>query len=408
MYNPVAKKIIVSHDVVFYENRVWNWDADYEKEQLMDLEWGDSTVITTNQEGEAVEDVDGAVNEAPIAEENLTAREGRIRHPPVWMTDYTSGEELSKDDEVNMTSIALVVSSDPTSFEDAVKSSKWRLVMDEEIKSIEKNQTWQLVELSIGTKKIGVKWVYKTKLNELGEVDTYKARLIVKGYSQQHGIDYTEVYAPVAKMDTVRMIIAFAAKRGWSLYQLDVKSAFLHGELKEDVFVEQPRGYEKKGSEHMVYKLQKTLHRLKQAPRASFSWIKSYFIKEGFETTPSEPTLFLKRKGGKILIVSIYVDDLLFTSDDEVMLCEFKNSMNKQFDMIDLGKMRFFLGIEVFQRADGVFICQRKYAVEVLSRFGMEESNSVRNPIVLLVKRLMRIKKESKQMQLSSSKWWEA
>lgn len=382
MYDPVAKKIIVSRDVVFDEDRVWNWDADYEKEQLMDLEWGDSTAIFTNEEGEAVEDVNGAVNEAPIAEENLTAREGRIRHPPVWMTDYTSGEGLSEDDEVNMTSIALIVSSDPTSFEDAVKSSKWRLAMDEEIKSIEKNQTWQLVELPIGAKKIGVKWVYKTKLNELGEVDKYKARLVVKGYSQQHGIDYTEVYAPVARMDTVRMIIAFAAQRGWNLYQLDVKSAFLQGELKEDVFVEQPRGYEKKGSEHMVYKLQKALYGLKQAPRAWFSRIESYFIKEGFERSPSEHTLFLKRKGGKILIVSIYVDDLLFTSDDEVMLCEFRNSMNKQFDMTDLGKMRFFLGIEVLQRADGVFICQRKYAAEVLSRFGMEESNSVRNPIV--------------------------
>ncbi|KAI4336284.1 hypothetical protein L6164_014828 [Bauhinia variegata] len=196
-----------------------------------------------------------------------------------------------------MTSTTLIMSSDPSSFEDAVKSSKWRLAMDEEIKSIEKNQTWKLVELPIGAKKIGVKWVYKTKLNELGEVDKYKARLVVKGYSQQRGIDYTEVYAPVARMDTVRMIIAFAAQRGWNLYQLDVKSAFLHGELKEDVFVEQPRGYEKKGSEHKVYKLQKALYGLKQAPRAWFSRIESYFIKEGFERSPSEHTLFLKRKG---------------------------------------------------------------------------------------------------------------
>ncbi|KAL2237779.1 UNVERIFIED_CONTAM: Retrovirus-related Pol polyprotein from transposon TNT 1-94 [Sesamum indicum] len=124
MYDPVAKKIILSLDVVFDEDQ-----------------WGDNTVITTNEEGEAVEDVDGAVNEAPIAKENLTTREGRIQHRPVWMIDYTFGEELSEDDEVNMTSIEFVVSSDLTSFEDVVKSSKWRLVMDEEIKSIEKNQT---------------------------------------------------------------------------------------------------------------------------------------------------------------------------------------------------------------------------------------------------------------------------
>ncbi|KAA3470482.1 Retrovirus-related Pol polyprotein from transposon TNT 1-94 [Gossypium australe] len=153
-----------------------------------------------------------------------------------------------------------------------------------------------------------------------------------------HGIDYTKVYAPVARMDTVRMIITFATQKGWNVYQLDVKSAFLHGELKENVFVKQQKGYEKKGSEHMVYKLQKALYGLKQALRAWFSRIESYFIKEGF-------------KRSKILIASIYCDD-------EVMLYEFKNSMKKQFDTTNLGNMRFILGIEVLQRADDVFICQ--------------------------------------------------
>lgn len=155
--------------------------------------------------------------------------------------------------------MALMMTLDLTSFEKAVNTSKLRLAMDEEIKFIERNHTWNLVELPPNAKKIGMKWIYKTKLNELGEIDKYKERLVMKGYTQQHGIDYTEVYAPVARMDTVRMIIAFAAQRRWKLYQLDVKSAFLHGELKEDIFVEQPKGYEKKGSEHMVYKLKKRL-----------------------------------------------------------------------------------------------------------------------------------------------------
>ena len=119
--------------------------------------------------------------------------------------------------------------------------------MDSEINSTEKNQTWKLTDLPAGAKTIGVKWIYKTKLNELGEVDKYKARLVAKGYSQQQGVDFTEIYAPVARMDTVRMIVALAAQRGWTIYQLDVKSAFLHGELSEDVYVDQPKGYEKKG-----------------------------------------------------------------------------------------------------------------------------------------------------------------
>ena len=138
--------------------------------------------------------------------------------------------------------------------------------MNSEIKSIEKNQTWTLIELPTGAKRIGVKWVYKTKYNEHEKIDKYKAHLVAKGYSQKYGVDYTKVFALVAMMDTVRMIIALAAQKNWTIFQLDVKSAFLHGELSEDVYVEQPRGYEKKGSEHLVYKLHKALYGLKQAP----------------------------------------------------------------------------------------------------------------------------------------------
>lgn len=248
---------------------------------------------------------------------------------------------------IDIENLAFMCILDPTSFQEASSHLKWKQAMDAEIVSIERNQTWSLTALPDEAKAIGVKWIYKTKLNELGEVDKLKARLVVKGYAQEYGVDYTEVFAPVARMDTVRMIIAVAAQRGWNIYQLDVKSAFLHGELKEDVFVEQPQGYEVARKENMVYKLHKALYGLKQAPRAWFSRIESYFIKEGFVSSSSEQTLFIKRKGGKILIVSIYVDDLLFTSDDEELMNEFKYSMKEEFDMTDLGKMRYFLGIEV-------------------------------------------------------------
>ncbi|KAK0603198.1 hypothetical protein LWI29_002398 [Acer saccharum] len=297
------------------------------------------------------------------------------------MRDYVSGEGLSE--EENELNIALVAFADPLSYEEAVKSSKWRQAIDAEIRSIEKNETWSLTELPAGAKKIGVKWIYKTKLNEFGEVDKFKARLVAKGYAQQHGVDYTEVFAPVARMDTVCMIIALVGQKSWLIYQLDVKSAFLHGELSEDVFVKQPRGYEQKESEHKVYKLHKALYGLKQAPRAWFILIEAHFTHEEFQRCISEQTLFVKQSTrGKILIVSIYVDDLIFTGDDEQMMLEFKESMMKVFDMTDLGKMRFFLGIEVLQKDDGIYVCQRKYAQEVLRRFGMGESNAVMNPIV--------------------------
>jgi hypothetical protein len=164
---------------------------------------------------------------------------------------------------------------------------------------------------------------------------------------------------------------------------LDVKSAFLHGVLNEEVFVEQPCGYEIKGNEHKVYKLKKALYGLKQAPRAWYSCIESYFMKEGFEKCTHEHTLFVKTSaGGKILIISLYVDDLIFTGNDESMYAEFKKSMMVEFDMTDLGKMRYFLGVEVLQKTDGIFISQKRYVMEVMERFGMDKSNSVLNPMV--------------------------
>ena len=214
-------------------------------------------------------------------------------------------------------------------------------------------------------------------------MDKYKARLVVKGYTQQHGVDYTKVFALAARMETIQLVVALAAQRGWTIYQLDMKFAFLHGKLNEVVFVEQPCGYLQKGNEQKVYKLKKELYGLKQAPRAWYNRIEAYFMKEGFEKCDYEHTLFIKTsKEGKVLIISLYVDDLIFTGNDELMFTEFKNSMKHEFDMIDLGKMRYFLGLEVLQRFDGVFINQKKYALEVLQLFGMDKSNSVHNPIV--------------------------
>nr|DAD19628.1 TPA_asm: hypothetical protein HUJ06_021091 [Nelumbo nucifera] len=386
LYDPVAKRVVTSRDVVFEENRQWEWDTSYEEQVLVDLEWGDDKNDTDDEhEAEGDENLEAASEEA-VGDENHVAkrvvsnpvntgrsdvRERRVRQAPIWMEDYVSGEGLSEEEiELNM---ALVASTNPINYEEAMKNSKWRLAMDSEINSIEKNQTWKLTDLPAGAKTIGIKWIYKTKLNELGEVDKYKARLVAKGYSQQQGVDFTEVFAPVARMDTVRMIVALAAQKGWKIYQLDVKSAFLHGELSEDVY-------------HKVYKLHKALYGLKQAPRAWFSCIEAHFISEGFQKCPNEQTLFTKRSSeGKILIVSIYVYDLIYTGDDEDMMSDFKNSTMKVFDMTDLGRMRFFLGIEVLQRPDGIFIYQRRYATEVLKRFGFwdfESKKSVSSPIV--------------------------
>lgn len=306
----------------------------------------------------------------------------RVRRTPGYLADYVTGEGEDEEESLSVMLLMMMTENDPVKFEEAVKDKVWREAMKNEIESIEKNNTWELTILPAGFTPIGVKWVYKTKLNEDGKVDKYKARLVAKGYAQCYGIDYTEVFAPVARLDTIRTILAVAAQSNWEIFQLDVKSAFLHGELKENVYVQQPEGFIKKGEEEKVYKLRKALYGLKQAPRAWYSRIEGYFLDEEFERCPSEHTLFTKTKGGKILIVSLYVDDLIFTGNDRAMCDEFKKSMMMEFEMSDLGKMKHFLGVEVKQSVNGIFICQKRYAREVLARFGMEESNAVKNPIV--------------------------
>lgn len=396
LYNPQSKKVIVSRDVVFEESKGWNWEEerDHTNTELTwsddDMTWEDSgdeeeyfyeeeqPVETVEEDQTADHTADQAADQTQISPQ-IEVRDGRVRRRPSYLSDYVTGND-DEEDEVNMVEIN---STDPLSFEEAEKSPKWREAMDEEMNSILKNQTWELSNLPKGAKCIGVKWIYKTKLNEHGEVNKFKARLVAKGYSQEHGIDYTEVYAPVARMDTIRTLLSRAAHKGWDIYQLDVKSAFLHGVLAEEVYVQQPKGYVVKGAEDKVYKLHKALYGLKQAPRAWFSRIEEYFIKEGLMKSQNEETLFFKtNKIGNILLVSIYVDDLIYTGDDESMMKDFKESMQKEFDMSDLGKMRYFLGIEVLQTPLGIHISQGKYVFEVLQRFGMENCNAVCNPMV--------------------------
>ncbi|GAU16533.1 hypothetical protein TSUD_167640 [Trifolium subterraneum] len=399
LYNPITKRIIISRDVKFVEKDKWKWDEKSEKlaEQVISDEESDKNneeigveIADTDEE---VHSQDSTPPNSPTTQDidhigtstsNLN-NQGRTRKPPFWHSDYDTTiteDELVDEDSMNFITFGPCTSEDPSSFEEAVKSSTWRLAMNKEIEAIEKNKTWQLTDLPQGAKVIGVKWIYKTKLNEKGEIEKYKARLVAKGYAQRYGTDYKEVFAPVARWDTIRSLLAISASRGWNVYQLDVKSAFLHGELKETVYVEQPAGYVKSGKEDKVYKLHKALYGLKQAPRAWYSKIEAYFIKEGFVKCPHEHTLFVKREDKNWLIISLYVDDLIFTGNDNKLLKQFKESMMTTFDMTDLGKMRHFLGIEVIQNEHGIFICQKRYAKEILERFNMDKSNAVYNPIV--------------------------
>ncbi|KAL0433268.1 UNVERIFIED_CONTAM: Retrovirus-related Pol polyprotein from transposon TNT 1-94 [Sesamum latifolium] len=374
LYNPITKKVVISRDVVFNEAEFWSHEK-CKPEQRIQVDFEDRDEVT----GQQVETNDEAIDIQEISPVGAVERVQRVKRKPTWMQDYVvTGIDQSDEPVVHL---ALLSDCDPVAFEEAIKKPKWREAMNNEIATIESNNTWELTKLPKGQKAIDVKWVYKTKLNEKGEVDKYKARLVTKGYKQEFGVDYKEVFAPVARHDTIILVIALVARNSWPIFQLDVKSTFLHGDLQEKVFIKQPPGYVKLECENKVYRLKKALYGLKQAPRAWYSPIEAYFLREGFQKCPYEHTLFVKLgEDGKMLIVCLYVDDLIYTGNDVAIFEKFKQSMMLEFDMSDLGKMHYFLGIEVVQSPSGIFISQRKYLLDILMRFRMNECNSVSTP----------------------------
>ncbi|KAL0558837.1 hypothetical protein IC582_003419 [Cucumis melo] len=239
-----------------------------------------------------------------------------------------------------------------------------------------------MVDLPEGKNAIGLKWVYKSKFAADGSLEKHKARLVAKGYAQQHGIDFEETFSPLARFETMRIVLALAVQQQWPVYQFDVKSAFLNGELQEEVYVEQLEGFDKKDSEEKVYKLTKALYGLKQAPRAWYSKIDEYFQQNGFKRSANEPTLYVK-KGGKndFIIVCLYVDDIIYTSSSKSLVAEFKSHMKNKFEMTDLGLLHFFLGLEVCQTEGGIFISQKKYAKDLLKKFGMINCKPTTRPM---------------------------
>jgi len=204
-----------------------------------------------------------------------------------------------------------VATIEPANYEEAATDQKWLDAMKKELKMIEKNQTWELVDRPQHKKAIGVKWIFRTKLNLDGFVNKYKARLVVKGYAPMFGVDFSETFALVTRMNTIRL--ALAAQKDWTLHQMDAKSVFLNGYLEEEIFVEQPEGFSIAGQENRVYQLKKALYGLKQTPRSWYSRIDAYLQNLGFIKSLSESTLYIKGAEGQILVVSFYVDDLLIT-----------------------------------------------------------------------------------------------
>jgi len=227
----------------------------------------------------------------------------------------------------------------------------------QEFEALYANNTWELVPLPKDKKGIGCKWVYKIKHKVDGSVERFKARLVVKGYTQQAGIDYNETFSPVVNMTIVRSLITLVVKKGRGMYQLDVNNAFLHGDLTEEVYMTLPPGLAV-DCQNMVCKLKKSLYGLKQASRQWYDKLSSSLCSRGYIHSHSDYSLFHKNKGSFLVFVVVYVDDVILTGTDLEEINSLKSFLNDQFKIKDLGRLHYFPRLEILYKCDGVLISQ--------------------------------------------------
>jgi hypothetical protein len=277
--------------------------------------------------------------------------------------------------------IAFTSIVEPKNIDEAIIDEFWLLAMQEELNQFTRNDVWDLVPRSKNISTIGTKWIFRNKLDEHGNVVRNKARLVAQGYSQEEGIDYDETYAPVARLESIRLLLAYACYMNFKLYQMDVKNAFLNGFIKEEVYVEQPPGFENEKFPNHVFKLKKALYGLKQAPRAWYERLRDFLLTSGFSIGKIDTTLFIKRVNSDILLIQVYVDDIIFGSTNEVLCQEFSKTMQDEFEMSHMGELNYFLGLQIKQLKNGIFINQSKYAKEILKRFEMDSTSSKRTPM---------------------------
>ncbi|GJS12406.1 putative ribonuclease H-like domain-containing protein [Tanacetum coccineum] len=242
---------------------------------------------------------------------------------------------------------------------------------------------WILVDLPIGKRDIGTKWVFRNKKDERGIVIRNKARLVAQGHRQEEGIDYEEVFAPVTRIEAIRLFLVYASFMGFLVYQMDVKSAFLYGTIEEEVYVTQPPGFKDPDNPDKFYKVVKALYGLHQAPRAWYETLANYLLGNGFKRGKIDQTLFIKKQKGDILLIQVYVDDIIFGSTNKELCTGFEKLMKDKFQMSSMGELTFFLGLQVQQKEDGIFISQDKYVAEILKKFNYTDVKTASTPVDL-------------------------
>uniref|UniRef100_A0A251RQU6 Putative ribonuclease H-like domain, Reverse transcriptase, RNA-dependent DNA polymerase n=1 Tax=Helianthus annuus TaxID=4232 RepID=A0A251RQU6_HELAN len=346
LYNPHTNKIVISRDVVFDESK--QWVVNSETSEVPFIISDTDVVETQGTEGADItrgEQTSASLASLPDQNEQVLQRTEN--------EDQSRGANREQQNESENRNIT--ASAHPQESNSSSSDSENEILQQNKNRLVSNGST-------------------KKKYDENGNVDKYKARLVVKGYKQKYGIDYQEVFAPVIRFEIVRLVLALAAQYEWHLHQMDVKTAFLNGKLEEQVYIEQPEGYIKKGEEKKVCFLKRALYGLKQAPRAWYSRIDTYFIKNEFKKCIYEHTLYIKNTSEGKIVICLYVDDLIIASNSIKLITEFKESMKKEFEMTDTGQLHYFLGMELTYENGNITLSQKKYMRNLLEKYRMTHS----------------------------------
>ncbi|RVW81598.1 Retrovirus-related Pol polyprotein from transposon RE1 [Vitis vinifera] len=311
----------------------------------------------------------------------ISLRKGKRHCKSIYsIANFVSYDHLSSSSNVLVASIDSI--SVPKTVTEALNHPGWKNAMLEEIYALEDNHTWQLVNLPQGKKVVGCKWVFAVKVHPDGSVARLKARLVARGYAQTYGVDYFDTFSPVAKLNSVRLFISIAASQQWMIHQLDIKNAFLHGDLEEEVYLEQPPGFVAQGEYGKVCRLKKALYGLNQSPRAWFGKFSKEIQAFGMNKSEKDHSVFYKKSAAGIILLVVYVDDIVITGNDHAGISDLKTFMHSKFHTKDLGELKYFLGIEVSRSKKGMFLSQRKYVLDLLKETGKIEAKPCTTPMV--------------------------
>ena len=377
-------KIIVSRDVIFMENKTTDYTKFIQEEDEDDAEPVGAARPIDEEMPEQ-----GQVRE-PIRPQPTAGKRPRRAATDVPASVWRDEGYMITGRKRNLAGTAYIATiAEPQSMEEALGSDQaeqWKLAMDDEMASLLDNNTWALEESPPGVKPIPVKWVYKLKRDSNGNITRYKARLVVKGFRQREGIDYQEVFAPVSKYSTLRAILAVAAAEDLEIHQLDIKTAFLNGDLEEDVWCEQPPGYE--NGEGLACHLRKSLYGLKQAPRAWHLRLKAELETFGFTESSADPGLYIKTNGDMPIYLLIYVDDIGLISKDTKELNATKAKIMETFEARDLGSCTYFLGMDIIRDRENrsITLAQHRLTNDLLTKYNMLEAKSLSTPLSVATK----------------------